>query len=158
MTWIAEAGLADTAAWAALVLTGLVVGLSVAQWHDPARRVSKITEGLLLGSAAAAVVAWCSQAGTLLASSDGNKLLSANVPIGVAAGFRLAVLWATPSGAMLTVATVLLVWAALRASSVSGTRPLSLVCAAAFIALIGSTWNVPAAGVAPTAIPPFVQS
>lgn len=146
------------AAWAALVLTGLVVGLTVAQWREPARRVSRIAEGLLLGSAAAAVVAWCSQAGTLLATSNSNKLLSASVPIDVAAGFRLAVLWATPSGAMLTVATILLIWAALRAASAGDVRQLSLVSAMAFIALIGSTWNSPAAGIAPTAIPPFVQA
>lgn len=158
MTWIADAGFADLAAWAALVLTGLVTGLSGAHWREPARRVSRVTEALVLACAAAAVVAWCSQAGTLMASSDGNKLLTAAVPIDVAAGFRLAVLWATPSGAMLTVATVLLVWVALRAASASDLRYVSLASAVAFIALLGSTWNSPAAGVVATAIPPFVQS
>ena len=157
MTWIVDAGLADLAAWAALVLTGLVTGLSGAHWREPARPVSRVTEKLLLGSAAAAVVAWCSQAGTLLARSDGNKLLSAYVPIDVSAGFRLAVLWATPSGAMLTAAMILLVWGALRAASASDVRQVSLVAAAAFIALIGSTWYSPSGRVA-TAIPPFVQS
>ena len=158
MTWIADAGLADLATWAAVALTGLVTGLSGAHWREPARRVSRVTEGLLLVSAAAAVVAWCSQAGTLMATSDGSKLLSAYVPIDVSVGFRLSVLWATPSGAMLTVATILLVLSALRAASASDGRQVSLVAAVAFVALIGSTWNAPTAGVAATAIPPFVQS
>jgi len=158
LTWIADAGVADLAAWAALVLTGLVTGLSGAHGREPARRGSRVTEGLLLASAAAAVVAWCSQAGTLMATSDGNKLLFASVPIDVAAGFRLAVLWATPSGAMLTVASGLLVWAALRAASATDMRQVSLLAAVALVALIGSTWNAPAAGVAATVIPPFVQS
>ncbi len=149
MTWIADAGF-----WIAIVLTGLAVGLLLSRWNDggaPSRR----TEGLLLASAAAAVIAWCSNAGALLGGfASANELLAAIVPIDVAAAYRLSVLWATLPGAALTFAVALLTWTAL---SGPGARPACLTSGFALAALGLSAWFAPRGPVA-TSIPPFVQS
>jgi len=158
MTWIADASL-----WTALVLTALLAGTLASRWRDARRGVSPRIEALLLASAAACVVSWCANAGELAGDFSSNELLAAHVPIAAAAGFRLAVLWATLPGGALTLAMILLIWSALSSSGGSQrddtrVRFIGATSAIVVVALGVSTWFAPAAGSNPTVIPPFVQS
>ncbi len=145
--------IATAGAWAAIVFAALTTGMLASRWGNPDARVPKLVEGLLLGSAAAAVIAWCSHAGALLASPSTNALLASSVPIETAPFSRLGVLWATLPGAALTFATVLLVWTAL---SGADTRTACITSVLAASALVLSIWFAPHES-SPTNIPPFVQ-
>jgi hypothetical protein len=149
MTWIADAGF-----WIAVVLTGLAAGLLATRWNDrgaPSRGV----EGLLLATAAAGVIAWCSNAGVLLGGfASSSEWLAAFVPIDIGAAYRLSVLWATLPGAALTFAVALLTWTAL---SGPGSRVACLTSGLALAALGLSAWFAPR-GTDATTIPSFVQS
>jgi hypothetical protein len=150
MSWLAEASL-----WLAVVLTGLAAGTIASRWNDQPGAVSRAAELLLLAGAAAAVVAWCAHAGTLL-SGGVNVLLDVHVPISVGPIFRLAVLWATLAGASLTFGTIMLVRLVL---SGSGTRVALFSSGMAFVALGISLWFMPRTGdVVADAVPPFAVS
>ena len=150
MSWLAEASL-----WLAVVLTGLAAGTIASRWNDQPAAVSRAAELLLLAGAAAAVVAWCAHAGTLL-SGGVNVLLDVNVPISVGPLFRLAVLWATLAGASLTFGTIMLVRLVL---SGSGTRVALFSSGIALVALGISLWFMPRTGdVVADAVPPFAVS
>lgn len=147
MTWIADAGL-----WLAIALTGVVTGVEVSRWRDDRSHAAR-NDTLLLVAAGAAVVAWCSKAGTLLGASS-TEYLQAVVPIAVSPGYRLAVLWSTLSGASLTFATLLLVWGAI---SGARARTAALVSGLALLTMALSAVVSPK-GIPASAIPPFVQS
>ena len=150
MSWIPEASL-----WLAVVLTGLAAGTVASRWNDQPAAVSRAAELLLLAGAAAAVVAWCAHAGTVL-SGGVNALLDAHVPINVGPMFRLAVLWATLAGASLTLGMITLVRLVL---SGSGTRAALFSSGMALVALGTSSWFMPRTGdVVVDAVPPFVVS
>ena len=159
MSWIADAGIAGLAQWAALVLAGLVAGTFVSRWNErgPDPRAG---EPLLLAAAAAAVIAWFANAGSLIGGAESNQLLRAYVPIEVEPGYRLAVLWATLPGAALTFATALLVRASLatRAGGTSRARHVAACAMLALVALGVAVWFAPSPIGIATAIPPFVQS
>ena len=150
MSWIAEASL-----WLAIVMTGLAAGTVAARWNDPHSAISRAAELQLLAGAAAAVVAWCAHAGTLL-SGGVNALLDVRVPINVGPMFRLGVLWATLAGASLTFGTILLVRLVL---SGRGTRVALFSSGMALVMLGISLWFMPHTGdVVADAVPPFAVS
>ena len=146
--------IATAGAWAAIVLAALTTGMLASRLSDPDARIPRLVEGLLLAGAAAAVIAWCSNAGALLTSSSSNALLAGSVPIEIPPMLRLGVLWATLPGASLTFATFLLVWALL---SGSGLRAAGIASAFAAVAMVLSVWFAPHES-SPTSIPPFAQS
>jgi hypothetical protein len=146
------------AVWAALVLTGLLTGTLASRWNESDRGHSPQIEKLLLAAAAAGVVAWFANAGALIGASPANDLLAAYLPIDAEAGFRLAVLWATLPGASLTLATILLVSAALSPGRAQRRRSVAVMSLVALVALGLSAWFAPAAGAVPGAVPTFVQS
>ena len=148
MTWIADAGL-----WVAIVLAGLATGTLAARWKENGGALPRATEGFLFAAAAAAVVAWCSHAGALLGGSS-SAFGRAVLPIEAAAGYRLAILWATLPGAALTLAMILLVRTALGGVSV---RAACLTSSLSLAALGAFAWFVPRDS-SPTAIPPFAQA
>lgn len=160
MNGVAGASLAMVAVWATLVLAALLTGALSARWNSGERAPSRRVEGLLLTAAAAGVVAWFAQVGALIGNSTSNELLAAFVPIETPAGFRVAVLWATLPGAVLTFAVVLLVWAALTTTvrPANRTRFLALVSGAATVGLVLAAWFAPVPNALATRIPPFVQS
>ena len=148
MNWIADAGF-----WIAVVLTGLAVGLLSSRWNHGGATPRRI-ELLILASAAAGIVAWCSHAGALLGGfASSNQLLAAFVPIDVGPVYRLSVLWATLPGAALTLTVVLLAWTALAGAKA---RVACLTCGLALAALGLAAWFAPRG--AATGIPTFVQS
>ena len=157
--WIADANFAALALWASLILTGAIAGTFASRW-----RVTDVTvrgaENLLLAAAAAGVIAWFANVGSLMGGATTNPLLMAHVPIDVRAGYRLAVLWATLPGGALTVAVALLVRASL-AGRVGDSRRARYVAALAVIALaalVVSVWFAPRPNAASAHIPAFVQS
>ena len=164
MTWIADASLPAVAIWAAIALTGLATGTVASRWGDPRGPSASVIDGLLLASAAAAVIAWCAIAGGLLSEAASSAYRSAYLPIETGPGFRLAVLWATVPGASLTIATILLVWSALPSrggvatGSVDRSRFAGVMSATALAALGVSAWFAPQAGARTTVLPTFVQS
>jgi hypothetical protein len=152
MTWIADAGL-----WATVGITGLVAGLLWPRPHHPSRFA--LAGKLNLAAAAAVVVAWCATAGQILGGPSSSIWISAYVPLHVAPGFRLAVLWATLPGAALSMATALLVTLALSTDARSGeTRRTFRVSVLALIAAGTAAWFAPASGMTSATIPAFVQS
>jgi hypothetical protein len=152
--------------WAALILTGIVVGTVAARWNsahhrDQQDRLDRQIDAVLLTAAAACVVAWFANAGSLIGSSSANSLLAAHVPIATAPGFRLAVLWATIPGASLTLGTVLLVWSAVGRvpRAASRIRYVAAIATIVLVALGVSLWFATAPpNEAPRHIPAFVQS
>ena len=156
--WIADASVSALALWASLILTGAVAGTFASQWSTAEVRV-KGADNLLLAAAAAAVVAWSANAGSLIGGAA-NPLLTAHVPIDVRAGYRLAVLWATLPGGALTVAVALLARGALagRARDRSRTRYVASLATMALVALVVAVWFAPAPNASSTHIPAFVQS
>lgn len=145
---------ASAGTWAAIVLAALTTGILGSRWSTPDTRLPRLVEGLLLGAAAAAVIAWFSNAGAVLASPGTNALLGAYVPIEVGPAFRLGVLWATLPGASLTFASILLVWTAL---SGANARAACIASGLAATALILAAWFAPHES-SLTNIPPFVQA
>lgn len=157
MAWIADANLPVLAIWTAIVLSGLATGTLVSRW-GASGPVSPQMEKLLLGGAAAGVVAWCAIAGAAAGNSSSSGLLTAYVPIDAGPVVRLAVLWATLPGGALTFAVILLVWSAFSAQGDGRSRFVGATTAAALIALGLSAWFTPESGAGATVIPPFVQS
>lgn len=159
MSWVADADIAGLAQWAALVLAGLVAGTFASRWNAPDRE-SRAGESLLLAAAAAAVIAWFANAGSLIGGAASNQLLTAYVPIDVEPGYRLAILWATLPGAALTFGVALLVRASLgaRSTAVSRTRYIASCAIIALVALGIAVWFAPSPNAISTSIPPFVQS
>jgi hypothetical protein len=157
--WIADASFAALALWVSLILTGAVLGTFASRWHAADASV-RGAENLLLAAAAAGVIAWFANAGSLLGGATSHPLLTAQVPIDVRPGYRLAVLWATLPGCALTVAVALLVLAALsgRARDNSRTRYVAALAAIALVALIVAVWFAPQPNAASTRIPAFVQA
>jgi hypothetical protein len=158
MSWIADAGIASLALWIAVILTGILAGTFAMRWND-SRPIDRLSETLIFGAAAAGVVALFAHAGALLGGGT-DALYTANVPIPVNTGFRLAVLWATLPGAALSLAVILLVRAAL-ASSLRSASSSRAVGVSAFVALLGlgvAAWFAPAPNDVATRIPAFVQS
>ena len=151
MTWVADAGL-----WLAVVFAGALAGMLASRWRRAAPAL-RVTEGLLLSAAAAAVISWCGNAGALLGASQGT-LLVAHVSIDVAPGLRLGVLWATLPGAALTCGTILLVWSAISGTVRADQRLLCLTVSASVVALGIAAWFAPQPGSVASSIPPFVQS
>lgn len=156
MTWIADQGVAALAAWVALILSGVVAGASAARWNAPSSFRAP-GEGVVLGAAAAGVIAWCAQAGTLLGGTMENRLLDAFVPTSVPAGTRLAALWSTAPGSALTLATVIMVWSALMPVAARDRQLVasSVMALGGFGAAIGL---VPAPGDAARTLPAFALS
>ena len=160
MNGIAGANLSTLAAWAALILTGILTGTLVSRWSAPERTLPPRIEGLVLGAAAAGVVAWFAHVGALLGNSASNPLLTAFVPVETSPGFRVAVLWGTLPGAALTFAVSLLVLAAVTTAARGGDR-LRFVCvmaASALAALLLAVWFAPEPNVLPSRVPVFVQA
>lgn len=149
---------AGLALWAALILVGLLVGTVASSWN--ARHADVRGERLLLGAAAAGVIAWFANAGSLIGGSASNSLLKAYVPIDVETGYRLAVLWATLPGASLTFAVALLVTASLggRPRGALRARFIAVLAVLALVALGLAVWFTPSPNVTLGSIPPFVQS
>ena len=160
MNRVAGANLSTLAVWAALVLTGILAGSLASRWRTPDRTLSPRIEGLLLGAAAAGVVAWFAQAGALFGNSAAHELLAAFVPIETKVGLRLAVLWSTLPGGALTMAVALLVTAALTTPVRADNRDrwLAVMAVAAFGALIVAAWFGPSPNATADRIPVFVQS
>ncbi len=154
MTWIADAAL-----WSALVLAGLSTGLLASRWSTQATALDPRAGFVLLLAAGAAVVSWSAQAGLLLASAAPPPLLTAAVPVDVAPGYRLAVLWATVPGAAITVATSLLVAAAFLPGRDGATRQAAALSSQGTAMLAVAVWLAPAAHhPSPQSLPAFVQS
>jgi hypothetical protein len=160
MSGIGGANLSTYAAWAALILTGILTGTLVSRWSAPERSLPRSIEGLLLGAAAAGVVAWFAQVGALIGNAASNPLLTAFVPVEMSPGFRVAVLWGTLPGGALTFAVSLLVAAALTTPSRGGDRLrfLCVMAAAALAALLLAVWFAPEPNVVATRVPVFVQA
>jgi hypothetical protein len=158
MSWIADAGIASIALWIAVILTGIFAGTFAIRWNE-SRPIDRLSETLIFGAAAAGVVALFAHAGALLGGGR-DALYTANVPIPVNAGFRLAVLWATLPGAALGLAVILLVRAALAGSlrSERSTRATGALSFMALLALGVAAWFTPAPNDVATRIPAFVQS
>jgi hypothetical protein len=158
MSWIADAGIASLALWIAVILTGILAGTFAVRWNE-SRPLDRLGETLIFGAAAAGVVALFAHAGALLGGAT-DALYTANVPIPVNTGFRLAVLWATLSGAALSLALILLVRAALASSfrSESSARTTGALSFMAFLGLGAAAWFAPAPNDVATRIPAFVQS
>jgi hypothetical protein len=158
MNGIAGASLSTLALWATLALTGVLAGTFLSRWK--AAGTSSRVEGLLLAAAAAGVVAWFAQAGSLIGSSAASDLLTAYVPIEVTTGLRLTVLWATLPGGALTFAVTMLVAMALGVRPADGNRHryLTVLSVAAFVALGLAAWFAPSPNAVAGTIPPFVQS
>ena len=158
MSWIADAGIASLALWVAVILTGILAGTFAIRWNE-SRPIDRLSETLIFGAAAAGVVALFAHAGALLGGGT-DVLYTANVPIPVNTGFRLAVLWATLPGAALSLAVILLVRAALARSlrSESSTRATGALSFMAFLGLGVAAWFAPAPNDVATRIPPFVES
>jgi hypothetical protein len=157
--WIADAGIAGLALWAALGLVGLLAGMFASRWNAAESHV-RGGEGMLLAAAAAGVIAWFANAGSLIGGSASNNLLNGHVPIDVEPGYRLAVLWATLPGAALTFAVALLVGASLAARP-RGTERSRFIAAVAVIALLAlglTVWFTPSPNATSSRIPAFVQS
>ena len=160
MNGIAGANLSTLAAWAALILTGILTGTLVSRWSSSDRTLGPRTEGLALGAAAAGVIAWFAHVGALIGNAATNPLLAAFVPLDTSPGFRVAVLWGTLPGGTLTFAVASLVVVALTRPSGGGDR-LRFQCvmaAAALGALLLAVWFAPAPNVLPTRVPVFVQA
>jgi len=160
MNGIAGANLSTFSTWAALILTGILTGTLVSRWSALERTPGPRSEGLLLGAAAAAVVAWFAHVGALIGNAASDPLLTAFVPVETSPGFRLAVLWGTLPGGALTLAVSLLVVATLMTVSRGGDR-LRFVCvmaATALAALLLAVWFAPEPNALPTRVPVFVQA
>lgn len=160
MNGIAGANLSTLAAWAALILTGILTGTLVSRWSSSGRTLTPRLEGLALGAAAAGVIGWFAQVGALFGNAASNPLLTAFVPLDTRPGFRVAVLWGTLPGGALTFAVSLLVIAALTISSRGGDRLrfLCVMAASALTALLLAVWFAPAPNVLTTRVPVFVQA
>lgn len=160
MNGIAGANLSTLAAWAALILTGILTGTLASRWSVPDRTLTSRMEGLVLGAAAAGVVAWFAQVGALIGNAASNPLLTAFVPVETSPGFRVAVLWGTLPGGALTFAVAMLVVAALTAPSLGGDRLrfLCVMAATALAALLLAVWFAPEPDALPTRVPIFVQA
>ncbi len=160
MNGIGGATLATLAVWAALILTGILIGILATRWHEPARAHSPRVERLVLAAAAAGVVAWFAEVGALIGNAASNPLLRAFVPVQTRPGFRVAVLWGTLPGSALTFAVLLLVVAALATPARLGDRLrfVSVTAATALAALIVAVWFAPAPNVTTATVPVFVQS
>jgi len=158
MSWIADAGIASLALWIAVILTGILAGTFAIRWSD-SRPIDRLSEKLIFSAAAAGVVALFAHAGALLGGGT-DALYTANVPIPVNSGFRLAVLWATLPGAALSLAVILLVRAALASSlrAESSTRATGALAFMALLALGVAAWFAPAPNDIATRIPVFVQA
>ena len=150
---------AGLALWAALILVGLLVGTVASRWNARDAGV-RGGERLLLAAAAAGVIAWFANAGSLIGGSASNSLLKAYVPIDVETGYRLAVLWATLPGASLTFAMALLVIGSLagRPRGALRTRFMAVLAVLTLVALGLTVWFTPSPNAIPPSIPPFVQS
>ena len=156
--WIADASFAVLALWASVVLTGVVAGTFASRWRAPHGRL-RGDEGFLLAAAAAGVIAWFANAGSLIGSPTASPLLIAHVPIDVQPGYRLAVLWATLPGAALTLGVALLVRASLTARvGSSRNRSVAAMATIALLALAVAVWFAPPPNATSTRIPGFVQS
>ena len=150
---------AGLALWAALILVGLLAGTVASRWNARHANVPG-GEKLLLTAAAAGVIAWFANAGSLIGGSASNSLLKAYVPIDVEAGYRLAVLWATLPGASLTFAVALLIIASLagRPRGALRARFMAVLAVLTLIALGLAVWYTPSPNATTGSIPPFVQS
>ena len=156
--WIADASIAGLALWAALILVALLVGAFASRWRATDSE-ARGGDALLLTAAAAGVVSWFANVGSLIGGSASNSLFRAYVPIDVASGFRLAVLWATLPGAALTVAVALLVRTSLGGPrGVSRTRYVAAMSGMALVGLGIAVWFAPSPNATAGSIPPFVQS
>ena len=151
--------IAGLALWATVILVGLLVG-TVASRSSARHADAPGGERLLLTAAAAGVIAWFANAGSLIGGSASNSLLKAFVPIDVETGYRLAVLWATLPGAPLTFAVALLVIASLagRPRGALRARFIAVLAVLTLIALGLAVWFTPSPNATPGSIPPFVQS
>ena len=160
MNGIGGANLSTFAAWAALILTGILTGTLVSRWSGSDRTLNPRTEGVALTAAAAGVVAWFAQVGALIGNAASNPLLAAFVPVETSPGFRVAVLWGTLPGAALTFAVSLLVVAALTTPSRGGDRLrfLCVLATAALAALLLAVWFAPEPNAVSTRVPVFVQT
>ena len=160
MNGIAGANLSTFATWAALILTGILTGALVSRWSTGERTPGPRSESLVLGAAAAGVVAWFAHVGALIGNAASNPLLTAFVPVETSPGFRIAVLWATLPGGALTFAVSLLVVATLATVSRGGDR-LRFVCVmavTALAALLLAVWFAPEPNALPARVPVFIQA
>ena len=160
MNGIAGANLSTLATWAALILTGILTGTLVSRRSAAERAFTARTEGLVLGAAAAGVIAWFAHVGALVGNASSNPLLAAFVPVETSPGFRVAVLWGTIPGGALTFAVSLLVVAALAAPSrgADRLRYLCVMAGTALAALLLAVWFAPEPNAASTTVPVFVQA
>lgn len=159
MSGLAGASWSAVALWLALLLTALLTGTLLAAWNARDERLPERVERLLLAAAAAGVVAWFANAGSLIGTASGIPLLDARVPVAVGPGYRLAVLWATLPGAGLTFAAALLVVATLSSGGQRDRRSRRAALTSAFglSGLAIAVWFAPSPDELANAIPPFVQ-
>jgi cytochrome c biogenesis factor len=98
--------LGEASLWLALAGAAWRTGLELGSPQLPVgRRASG--DGAAIATAALAVLGWSSLAGALLRGDASLALFVEGVPVDVPAGYRLAALWGTPRGALLTLALIL---------------------------------------------------
>ena len=144
---------ASVAVWIALLLAAWSAGILGAGWRD-GRAAPPGSEWPVFVSGAALALAWATAAGTVLRGGSSLALVSGSLPVPVSAGYRIAALWSSGRGALLTAALALAIAASLAlAGRQAGESPFARRLAAAL-----STATAVLLAVGLLVAPPFAVS